>query len=280
MIIALFTNLSKSHSKPIAIGIKEYLVSRNVEVVADDKEASHIGAKPLSSVDPKKIDYIISLGGDGTILWTFHAHPTLEAPIVGINLGSLGFMADITIEEIYPALENLLSGQFQIQNRIMMEGETLKHEKCFAINEISVHRARNPSLIDLAIYVDGNYLNTFSADGIIVATPNGSTAYSLAAGGPILSPELDALVITPISPHTISNRPIVLMPKHEIQVRYLGEHAAVEVTYDGCGHFTLHPGEIFRISSSQRKFRLVNMYHYDYFATLRSKLGWSGKLKK
>lgn len=280
MIVALFTNLSKNHSKAIAIGIKDFLTSRDVEVYADDKDAHHIGVKPLSSIDPKKVNYIITLGGDGTILWAFHAHPTLEAPIMGINLGTLGFMADIAVEEIYPALENLLAGRFNIQNRIMMEGESMQHEKCFAINEISIHRAKNPSLIDLAIYVDGNYLNTFSADGIIVATPNGSTAYSLAAGGPIMSPDLEALVLTPISPHTISNRPIVLWPKQEIQVRYLGEHSAVEVTYDSFGHFTLHPGEIFHITNSSRKFRLVNMYHYDYFATLRSKLGWSGRLKK
>lgn len=280
MIIALFTNIVKNHSKPLGIGIREFLNSRNVQVVAEEDVANSIGADLLSSVDPKSIDFVISLGGDGTILRIFHAHPDIEAPIMGINLGSLGFMADISIEDIYPSLENLLKGHYQIQSRIMMEGKTLDNKTCFAINEFVIHRAQNPSLIDLAIYVDGNYLNTFSADGIIISTPNGSTAYSLAAGGPILTPELEAIVITPICPHTISNRPVVLMPKREIEVRYISEYAAVEITYDGFSHFAMHTGELFRITRSSRQFRLVTMMHYDYFATLRTKLGWSGKLKK
>lgn len=279
MIIGLFLHL-RNHAKPIAIGIREYLQSRKVQVLAEDEIAKQIGADPLTSVDPKKIDFIISLGGDGTILRALHLHPSIDAPILGINLGSLGFMADITIEEIYPSLENLLSGKFTIQNRLMMEAETLQCQTCFAINEVVIHRAHNPSLIDLALYVDGNYLNTFSADGIIIATPNGSTAYSLAAGGPILTPNLQALVITPICPHTISNRPIVLLPKQELQVRYLSDYETIEMTYDGYSHFDMHTGEVLKIRCSERPFRLVNMEHYDFFATLRTKLGWTGKLKK
>lgn len=280
MIIALFTNFGKSHSKPIGIGIKEFLSARHVKVVAEDKDAHHIGADKLSSVDPKKVDFMITLGGDGTILSAFHSHPELDAPILGINLGGLGFMAEISIEEIYPALEHLLNGTYQIQNRLMMQGEAMNNQTCYAVNEMTIHRARNPSLIDLAIYVDGNYLNTFSADGMIIASPNGSTAYSLAAGGPILTPDLEALVLTPICPHTISNRPIVLLPKQEIQVRYISEFAAVEVIYDGFGHFPLHSGEVFRITRSKRYFKLVTMLQYDYFSTLRTKLGWTGRLKK
>lgn len=280
MIIALFTNVGKNHSKPIAISIREYLESQNAKVYAEDDEASEIGALPLSSVDLKAIDFILSLGGDGTILRIIHTHPTLEAPIVGINLGGLGFMADITLEDVYPSLEALLNKKYHIQNRMMMQGETTQHQTCFAINELVFHRAHNPSLIDLAVYVDGNYLNTFAADGLIIATPNGSTAYSLASGGPIVSPDLNAFIITPICPHTISNRPVVLMPKHEIEVRYISEYESIEVTYDGFGHFPLHPGEVFRVTNSQRKFRLVNMLNYDFFSTLRTKLGWTGKLKK
>lgn len=280
MIVALFTNIVKNHSKPIAIGIREFLHSHNVEVVAEDATAESIGATSLSSVDPKSVNLIISLGGDGTILRIFHKYPTLNAPIMGINLGSLGFMADITLEDLYPSLEKFLKGQYHVQGRMMMQGETISHQTCQAINEIVFHRAHNPSLIDLAIYVDGHYLNSFSADGMIIATPNGSTAYSLAAGGPILSPDLEAFVITPICPHTISNKPIVLMPKHEIEVRYISEYESIEVTYDGCGHFPLHPGEVFRITKSSRQFNLISMPHYDFFATLRTKLAWTGKLKK
>lgn len=280
MIIGLFTHTGKNQSKAIAIGIREFLQTNGVQVVVEDKEAHHLGADLLSSVDPKAIDFIISLGGDGTILRIIHTHPEIDAPILGINMGGLGFMADIPLEEIYPSLENLLHKRYSIQERLMMQGVTSSQKACFAVNEVVIHRAHNPSLIDLAIYVDGNYLNTFSADGIIISTPNGSTAYSLAAGGPILTPNLEALVLTPISPHTISNRPIVLMPNQELQVRYLSEYESIEVTYDGFSNFPLRTGEVFRILKTERKFRIVTMPHYDYFATLRTKLGWVGRLKK
>lgn len=277
--IALFPNIQKQHSTSIAIGIREFLTQRKVCVVAEDQEASHIGTLPLSSIDPKEIDIVISLGGDGTILRLAQRHPNIIAPIVGINLGSLGFMADVPVTEIYPALEDLIQGNYKVQNRLMMEGTTTSGQTCVAINEIVIHRAQNPCLVELAIHVDGIYLNTFSADGVIISTPSGSTAYSLAAGGPIIAPDLEAFVITPISPHTISNRPIVLMPKHEIQVQYISDYEPVEVTYDGFAHFTIATGEVFHISASKRQFPLINLPHHDYFSTLRKKLGWSGKLK-
>lgn len=280
MIIALFANAERNNAKSIAHSIREFLEQRQVKVVAEDSDAAKFGALPLSSVDPESVDFILSLGGDGTILRIFHKFPELVAPIMGINIGGLGFMADITLDNVYVSLEGLLAGKYQLQDRMMMTGKTMLNQSCHAINEIVIHRAHNPSLIDLAIYVDGKYLNTFAADGIIIATPNGSTAYSLAAGGPILSPDLEAFVVTPICPHTISNRPIVLMPQEELQIRYMSDEETVEVTYDGLGHFPMHPGETFTIKKAERKFRLVNMLNYDYYATLRTKLGWTGKLKK
>ncbi len=279
MIIALFPNIRKSQSKSIAIGIREFLTSQGVSVVVEDAEAQEVGAPPLSSVEPDKIDFLICLGGDGTILRLVQKCPELTAPIVGVNLGSLGFMADVPITEVYPSLQDLINGNYRIQSRIMMEGRTINNNMCYAVNEISFHRAKNPCLVDLAIHVDGSYLNTFSADGIIISTPSGSTAYSLAAGGPILTPELEAFVLTPISPHTISNRPIVLMPKQEIQIQYLSEYEPVEIAYDGFTGNTISTGEMFHISLSSRKFRLVNLGHHDYYSTLRSKLGWTGTLR-
>ncbi|MCB1111063.1 MAG: NAD(+)/NADH kinase [Chlamydiales bacterium] len=278
-VMALFPNIGKRQSKSIAIGIREYLENRGVKVVVEDEEAGEIDAAPLSSVPAKDITIAISLGGDGTILRLIHRHIDLEAPIVGVNLGSLGFMADVPVTEIYPTLEKLINGEYTVQERIILEGSTVNCDRCFAVNEIAVHRARNPCLVDLAIHVDGAYLNTFSADGVIVSTPSGSTAYSLAAGGPILSPELECVVITPISPHTISNRPIVLMPKKEIQIQYLSEHDPVEISYDGFAHFEMATGEVFRIQPSKRKCRLVSLSFHDYYSTLRKKLGWTGKLK-
>lgn len=280
MLIALFANIMKDQAQPIILGICDFLKAHQIDLVVEDTLAKQLNIRELSTVAPEEIDFAITLGGDGTILRVFHSHPEIDVPILGINLGSLGFMAEIPIEGIYPALDNLLGGRYQIENRLMMEGMSADNQKYLAINEITIHRTRVPSLIDLALYVDGDYLNTFSADGVIISTPNGSTAYSLSAGGPILTPNLEAFVITPICPHTISNRPVVLMPKKEIQVHYLSERGNIEVSYDGCRYCDLHPGGVFRILPTSRKFRLINMLDYDYFSTLRTKLGWSGKLRK
>lgn len=279
MIIALFPNPRKKSTPSYAIGVSEFLRSHGVKVVVDDAEAASLKAEPLSSVDIKAVDFAITMGGDGTILSLVHSHPEIEAPIIGINMGSLGFLADIPISEIYPCLQEILNGNYRVQYRMMMKGVSINNESHYAVNEVVIHRAQNPTLIELAIHVDGIYLNTFAADGIIIATPSGSTAYSLAAGGPILSPALEAFILTPISPHTISNRPIVLIPEREIQVQYLSEHSPVEVAFDGVAAFHLNTGEVCQISKAERKFPLVTLLHHDYFATLRTKLGWTGKLK-
>lgn len=279
MNIFLYRNTLKQRSKNIAVGIREYLTSHGATVVAEDEEADIIGTVPLSDVDPKSITFAVTLGGDGTILRLVHNHPEFTAPILGINLGSLGFMADIPITDIYPCLQDLINKNFTIQERLMMDGGSVTDHSCFAVNDIAFHRASNASLIDIAIHVDGAYLNTFTADGVILSTACGSTAYSLAAGGPILSPELEAIIITPISPHTISNRPIVLMPKKEIQVQYISELDPIEVSADGFISSQLSTGEVFYVQRSKSKFKLVKLPHHDYYATLRSKLGWAGKLR-
>ncbi len=278
MIIAIFANSTKKQSKNLAIGIQEFLTGHGVTVVAEDEEAEALGAKPISSVNLRDIKFLISMGGDGTILRLVHKYADLDAAILGINLGHLGFMADVPLSDIYPSLEDLIAGSYKIHHRIVIEGESVHGEKCFAVNDIVIHRARNPSLVDLAIHVDGLYLNTFEADGIIIATPNGSTAYSLAAGGPILSPDLEALVLTPISPHTISNRPIVLTATQEIQIQYLSEYEGIEVRADGFPCLPLQAGDMFRIKRSKKTFKLITLPRRDFFSTLRTKLGWAGKL--
>lgn len=276
---ALFPNLTKSQSLEVAKEIKNFLLEKGASVVTEDDKAQALSLPPLSSVEPKSIDFLISLGGDGTILRVIHHHPKLSAPIVGINMGSLGFMADIPIEEVRVALSDILEGKYVIKKRIVMQGTPSSQHSCFAVNEIVIHRVKNPCLIELAIHVGGIYLNTFSADGLIISTPNGSTAYSLAAGGPILAPELSALVITPICPHTISNRPIVVGADQEIQIEYLSNYEQVEVSYDGFPFHTLATGHSLKINLSDRIFSLVSFPWHNFYATLRKKLAWSGKLK-
>lgn len=279
MIIALFLNNAKKQSHDIARNILDLLLKKNVKVVVDDQSAESLNAPPLSSVEPSKIDYRICLGGDGTILRVMHNYPEIQAPIMAINLGSLGFMADIPIDDVSCAIDNLVDQNFVVSERMIMEGKTSNNDKCFAVNEITIHRGANAFLIDLAVLVDDNYLNTFSADGIIIATPSGSTAYSMAAGGPIVSPELDAFVITPICPHTLSNRPIVLNPKNKIVIKNLSQGLPLTVDYDGFSNFKLDTDQEIEISIAKRKFPLITFPEHDYFATLRTKLGWSGKIR-
>jgi NAD+ kinase len=276
MKIALFFNIHKSDTRAVAKSITSTLRSQGSTVYTEASEASHIGADTLPSPSPKDIDFIISLGGDGTILRVFHSHPDIDAPIMPINFGGLGFMADITIDEISTCLTDLSQGKYTVQSRMMMEGVSAQNVRSKAVNEIAFHRARTPSLIDLQVIVDGTYLNTFSADGIIIATPTGSTAYSLAAGGPILTPEVEAFVLTPICPHTLSNRPLVLMPKHNIEVKYLSENEPIEINCDGFYSFLMQPGETYTIRRCDDHFRLVTFSPHNYFQTLRSKLGWAG----
>lgn len=277
MIIALFPNDEKRDSYEIALEIKKFFESKGIKVVAEDEDAKKLSVLPISTIDPKKIDFLIGLGGDGTILRLSHKYRDLDAAILGINLGSLGFMADIPLEDLKEALENLIKGSYSIEKRMMVEGQYKSH-KCFAANDIVVHRGKNYSLIDLEIEVNNLYVNSFVADGIIISTPNGSTAYSLAAGGPILSPEIEALVITPISPHTISNRPIVVSSSSQIRITNLSSlEYPIEVYADGISHFNLEAQKSFVVQKSKHTFNLVKFSKYNFFDTLRSKLDWVGK---
>ncbi|CCB88764.1 NAD(+)/NADH kinase [Simkania negevensis] len=277
--IALFPKVKQPDAKKLAEQVITFLKEKKIHVVVEDDKAEVLNQPPLSSANPGEIKYLITMGGDGSILRVAHMYHYLDAAILGINLGHLGFMADVQIADIIPCLEDLVNQKFSIQKRIMIEGTSPSGETFFAMNDCVLHRARNPSLVEMAIYVDDLYLNTFEADGVILATPNGSTAYSLAAGGPILSPDIEAFVLTPICPHTISNRPIVLTPNQEIQIEYVSENEPIEVVSDGLSRFELQTGETIKLRRSPKTFKLVNLTRIDFFSTLRTKLGWSGKLR-
>ncbi len=278
MIIALFPNEKKSLSFDLGIEIRKFLEKKGVIVVAENEKAQRIGAKPLDSVKAEDINFLIAMGGDGTLLRITHNFQYIDAPILGINLGHLGFMADIPLGDINQSLTELLMGKFNIEQRIAIEAHSEKGH-LYAVNDIVFHRGQNYSLIELSLHIDGVYLNTFVADGVIISTPNGSTAYSLSAGGPILSPSLNAIVITPICPHTISNRPIVLTANHTIQIQYLSHYDPIDVRADGLKALILRSQEKVTIQQSKKTFKLVTLHRHEYFSTLRSKLGWSGKLR-
>ena len=258
--------------------VLSFFHKHQVQVYVEDQYAEQIGSSPLSSCDTQSLDFLISLGGDGTILTYAHKYFDLNVPILGINIGHLGFMADIPVSDINNSLQDLIKGEYSIEKRLVLEGSN-GVDSCEAVNDLVIHRARNPSLIEVSIHADGLYVNTFEADGLILATPNGSTAYSLAAGGPILVPGLEAIVLTPISPHTISNRPLVLSSDTEIEVKYISDYEPIEVIGDGVDRFELATNGTLKIRRSSKNFQLVNLKRRDFYSTLRTKLGWSGKLR-
>jgi NAD+ kinase len=278
MNILLIPNPAKKQAYELAHLVQEFLQKKSITVVAPKEQSKELG---VGAYDANlEIALIISLGGDGSILKIVQEFPELDAPIMGVNLGTLGFLADIPVSEMFDAINEWLLGSYTVQDRLMIEGYA--EEGCasfLAVNEVVVHRGKNHTLIDLALFVDGKYLNTFSADGVIIATPSGSTAYSLSAGGPIITPDLDAIVVTPICPHAVSNRPIVLKINEELKIQCLSNHTPVEVSFDGIYRFSLSAEQSITIRRATRRFRLVSLKSHDYFETLRTKLGWTGTLK-
>lgn len=279
MIIALFPKFDAPDSIDLARQIITFFAKHRILVVVEEDKVGQLNVPPLSSVSPQEITFLITMGGDGSILRIAHAYSHLSGAILGINLGHLGFMADVQIGEVIPCLEDLLAGKFTIQKRLALKGKKGAFSD-FAINDFVFHRAQHPHLAELALYVDDLLLNSFQADGVILSTPNGSTAYSLAAGGPITSPTLDAIVITPICPHTISNRPIVVDANCKIRVESRSSLFSVEVVVDGLHKLALSQGESLEISRREEPFPIVQLDRIDYFTTLRKKLSWSGRLRQ
>jgi|SRR3990167_881238 len=274
----IMPNEDKFDSITISKEIIKFLESHKVKVLSEKSKAALLNIEAISEKNIQNIEYFISLGGDGTILKNIHEYSYLNKPFLGINLGSLGFMTDIPLNDIYISLQDLLNKNFTIENRIMLEVKS--NSKLIAANDIVFHRRENPSLIDLSVYLNGKYLNTFSADGLIIATPNGSTAYSLSSGGPILMPELDAFVLTAISPHTISIRPIVIRSDVEIEIKYISNNNNnISYFVDGMHQFSIKAKESVTLVKSKTILKLIKLKNHDYFSTLRTKLNWSGNLK-
>ena len=272
MRIALLPNYHRDTEGLLAKEIVEFLTHKGVDLVTEGEAAENLGIPSIESIEMGSIDLLISMGGDGTILRHGHTYIDAGIPILGINLGYLGFMADVPRSEITQSLTDLLDGKYRIEERLILEqGDTI------AINDFVIHRGQTPHLIECRVVVDGDYLSTFRADGLIIATPNGSTAYNLAAGGPIVSPKLDAIIITPICPHTILNRPIVISGK-TITIEPLTPHCTIDLVADGMIATPLTAGNHVTIATSDTKLKLITLEQRDYFTTLRTKLGWSGTL--
>lgn len=277
MIALFYPYLSVKDAKETTKQALAFLQKNNVTVVMEKEHAAIFGVDPIDSVDPKKIETIITFGGDGTILQCAHKYAHLNAGILGINLGYLGFMADVPQDAMEESLQDLLDKKFTIEKRIRLQGTLEGNGDLFAINDFVFNRGKNRSLVEISVHVDGNFLSTFKADGLIIATPNGSTAYSMAAGGPIVMPGTNSVVITPICAHTISVRPIVIPSESTITIHYTSDYDPIEVIADGVGSLDLEKNRAFTIKQSAQPFNLVSLSRNDYCKTLRTKLGWTGK---
>jgi NAD+ kinase len=265
-----------------------WLEARDVRAVFETKTAILAGLPPeRQTVDrddlPRECDLIVVLGGDGTLIGMADriAEAGADVPILGVNFGSLGFLTEITLPELYPSLESVLAGTAQIEERIMLRSRTLRGGGVFAerlaLNDVVITKGALSRIIDLAVSIGDQAAMHVRADGLIIASPTGSTAYNLAAGGPILHPEVDALLLTPIAPHMLTNRPIVIPATSEVRVRPAmnGSNEEVFVTIDGQSGHSLESNDVISVRRADRPLRLVRASTRTYFDVLRQKLKWS-----
>ncbi|HET9490399.1 MAG TPA: NAD(+)/NADH kinase [Methylomirabilota bacterium] len=226
---------------------------------------------------PAQVDVIVVLGGDGTLLSVARAVGDLGIPILGVNLGGLGFLTATTLDEMIPALEAFLAGRMTVEDRMMLSARLHREGgsagSFLALNDVVIVKGAMSRIIDLSVSVDGQSAIDYRADGLIIATPTGSTAYSLSAGGPILFPTMDAVVLTPICSHTLTNRPIVLPGRQRIEVAVLTSQEVV-LTVDGQVGTPLRERDRVEVAQAASRIRLVRFPHKHFFSVLRTKLKW------
>ena len=251
-----------------------------IEVLLEDSLAEQIGQVNGYSDEeiPQLVDLIIVLGGDGTLISVARLIGTRNVPIVGVNLGRLGFLTEITCDELPEMLERLISGDYQVSDRMMLDAFIHRNGKVVGqftvVNDIVINKGALARIIDMETYVDGRYLTSYKADGLIVSTPTGSTGYNLAAGGPIIYPDINSLLISPICPHMLTNRPIMVWSRSVIEIDVKFEDDVVFFTADGQVGRKLLPGDRVEVRRSESRTRLVSSPSKDYFEILRTKLSW------
>ncbi|MBI1932215.1 MAG: NAD(+)/NADH kinase [Ignavibacteriales bacterium] len=285
MIVGITTNFQKKEIIPFLKELIRKLISAEISFVVSD---SVLKSENNSEIDWKNIklikdeilsqncDVIISIGGDGTLLNTaFHARLT-QTPLIGVNFGKLGFLAEYDTDRIDEVITNLTKGNLIIEKRITLQGKCLSEESdtFYAVNDIVIDRGKYPKMIEITIEVDNEYVSTFSADGIIISTPTGSTGYSLSTGGPIVNPRTQAITLSPISPHTLTMRPLVISSDQKVVIKAFSPYENVQVICDGQRVSYLKTSAVIEIVKSEYDLNLVHNIHKRYFEILRKKLYW------
>lgn len=266
--------------------IAEHLTKAGINVLASDRVELDLGATRMKESQLcAKADLVIAIGGDGTMLHASRLARESGTPILGINRGRLGFLADVTPDEMIASVDRVLHGEYTRDTRMLLEARLIKEsgeeKTAFALNDVVLKRHETGRMVDFSTQVDGVFVNTHSGDGLIVATPTGSTAYSLSCGGPIISPQLDAVVVVPICPHTLTDRPLVLPADRTIEVLLLERHdSAASITIDGRSMGRIRPADRLVISAADHRITLVHPPSYDFYGILRSKLFWGRDNRK
>jgi NAD+ kinase len=258
----------------------DWLSARQIQPILDDEIGAQLGypnCLPKAEL-PAATEMLVVLGGDGTLLSVARLMKGRDVPILGVNLGGLGFLSEVTIEEMLPVLEQVLVGNYEIDRRMMLKAQIFRQGTCIReeslLNDVVINKSALARILTLEVRVDGDYLTTFQADGLILSTPTGSTAYSLAAGGPIIYPTLSSILLTPICPHTLTNRPIILPVNSTVEVTLRSEQRDAYVTLDGQLGLSFLENDVAKIQQSDYAVPLVKSPFKDYFEVLRTKLKW------
>jgi len=243
-------------------------------------EASHLVNQPDSQALPlpPEIEFIVLMGGDGTLLSVARRYGQKGIPILGVNVGGLGFLTEVSLSELYPVLEQILAGQYEVEERMMLHATIFRQGQAFweenVLNDAVINKGALARIVELTTWIDGEYLTTYRADGLIISTPTGSTAYTLSAGGPIVYPTLRHVILLPICPHTLSNRPIILPETVTVAVTLDKKAEDVYLTVDGQVGQALEADDRLEIKCAPHHLRLIKSPRRSHFEILRAKLGW------
>ena len=267
--------------------LKKFLLERHLHVILEDTIAEVLPGHGLQTCSRKILgevcDLVVVVGGDGSMLGAARALARHKIPVLGINRGSLGFLTDIKPDELEVKVAEVLEGRFLEESRFLLEAEVRRHGEAIgqgdALNDVVLHPGKSTKMIEFELFIDGHFVCSQKADGLIIATPTGSTAYSLSAGGPIMHPKLDAMVIVPMYPHTLSSRPIVVDGNSELKIVVADDLPIYPlVSCDGQNHFTCAPGDTITIRKKPQKLCLIHPLDHNYYEACRTKLGWGSRL--
>jgi len=280
--IGIIARPRKSNLAAMVPALLDWLVKRGIATFYDEETAASLQDAEAAGKTREEVaaasQLLLVLGGDGTLLAAARVAALHGIPILPINMGSLGFLTSFTVEELYPALEDTLAGRYSVSERVMLQVDLERDGKVIetqrVLNEAVINKGTLARMIDVQLRIDQDFVCRYRADGLIVATPTGSTAYSLSAGGPIVHPAVEAFVITPICPHTLSDRPVVVRDSSSIEMKLLANTDSVFLTLDGQKGIVLQATDMVRISRAKGVLRLIQPLRKSYFEILRNKLKW------